>query len=435
MTSGVPRTSMPVGRRRRRASGSGRASSRPRAAIFADSTSGWSNGLMPRRRPATAVAYSQTRSCAPRRARTRGSRPRRRARKISSPRVVDEADDLQVGEVRRRARGQSVPSTTGRMPVPSLPVDSAMSCSAQSAKPDDVGAVGDDAELVASGEAGRGDRRAEHEARVLGAVDGERELDRLGLVEELGDVDAGEAGRHEAERGQRRVAAADVRVGVEDAVAGRAGRLVERRARVGDDDDALRGVDAGVAERLLVDAALAVGLDRRAGLRRDDERRCARAGRRARRATWPGSVESSTVSVDARRARDDLGRERRAAHARRARCGRRPRPASSSRSARISGTSGRETATASVQPRRFGASASAVGTPEGGVLRGDAARRPGRRRARARCGATASACAAQVDAGSSSAAFAPSSAARDGVEQLVPGDDELLDALVLEQLR
>ena len=32
------------------------------------------------------------------------------------------------------------------------------------------------------------------------------------------------------------------------------------------------GVDARVAERLLVDAALAVGLDGRAGLRRDDDR-------------------------------------------------------------------------------------------------------------------------------------------------------------------
>jgi len=37
-----------------------------RVAIFADSTSGWSKGLMPSSRPATAVAYSQVSSWEPR---------------------------------------------------------------------------------------------------------------------------------------------------------------------------------------------------------------------------------------------------------------------------------------------------------------------------------------------------------------------------------
>ena len=160
--------------------------------------------------------------------------------------------------------------------MPCLPVDSAMSCSAQSAKPTMWVPSATMPELVAEG-SGRGDRRAEHEAGVLGAVDRERQLDRLGLFEHLGDVDAGEPRGHETERGERGVASADVGVGVEDAVAGRACRLVERRAGVGHDDDARRGVDASVAERLLVDAPLAVGLDGRAGLRRDDEGGCLEA--------------------------------------------------------------------------------------------------------------------------------------------------------------
>ena len=51
-----------------------------------------------------------------------------------------------------------------------------------------------------------------------------------------------------------------------------------------------------------------------------------------------------------------------------------PLATSCSRSASISGTSGRETATASTQPRRFDASASASGPHSVGVLRGDAGR-------------------------------------------------------------
>ena len=119
---------------------------------------------------------------------------------------------------------------------------------------------------------------------------------------------------HQPERGQRRVAAADVGVGVEDAVAGGAGGLVERGAGVGDDDDALGRVDAGVAERRLEGAPLAVGLDRRARLGRDDD-----DGALERRSMAPrhlagvGGVEDH--EVDAGGARDDLGGERRAAHA------------------------------------------------------------------------------------------------------------------------
>ena len=89
---------------------------------------------------------------------------------------------------------------------------------------DDVRAVGDQSELVATRAARPpGDRRREHERGVVGAVDRDLEQGRLGLVEKLGDVDAGETGRHEPERGERRVAAAHGRIGVEHACSRRRG--------------------------------------------------------------------------------------------------------------------------------------------------------------------------------------------------------------------
>ena len=269
ITSGVPRTSMPSATKAAGA-GSGRASSRPRAAIFADSTSGWSNGLMPSRRPATAVAYSHTSSCAPRLPDTRIS-PVSWWLKIWSPASSTRRTTCRSARS-AASSGASVVEHDGQDAGALLAGGLGDELLGPVGESDDVRAVGDDRELVAQRRRGR-DRGAEHEPGVLGAVDGERELDRLGLVEDLGDVGAGEPRRDEAERGERRVAAADGRVGVEHAVAGRAGGLVERRAGVGHDDDAGRRVDAGVAERLLVDAALAVGLDGRARLRRDDERR------------------------------------------------------------------------------------------------------------------------------------------------------------------
>ena len=96
---------------------------------FDSCTFGWSNGLIPSTQPATAVAYSQSRNCAPSGPDDRGDRVRRRPR-------PGEPEQHQ-GDVRRRwCRARSAPSTTtGSMPVPCLPVDSAISCSAQSPKP------------------------------------------------------------------------------------------------------------------------------------------------------------------------------------------------------------------------------------------------------------------------------------------------------------
>ena len=113
-------------------------------------------------------------------------------------------------------------------------------------EPDDAGAVVDEHQLVAQRRRAA-DGRAEAQRRVGVVVGGEQVGHRLGVVEQRLDVDPGEPARDEPERGEGRVAAADSRVGVDDAVAGLAGLLVERAARVGDDDDALGGVDAGVA--------------------------------------------------------------------------------------------------------------------------------------------------------------------------------------------
>ena len=63
------------------------------------------------------------------------------------------------------------------------------------------------------------EHRAEREAGVV-VVAAEGGQQRGGVVEQAADVDAGERGRHQAERRQRAVAAADVRVGQEDSVAG-----------------------------------------------------------------------------------------------------------------------------------------------------------------------------------------------------------------------
>ena len=167
-------------------------------------------------RPATAVAISQVSNCAPEgpghgrptaRRRSLGVRRRRRRTGPDAATTTSRGRPAHLGRVG--------PSTaTGSTPLPSLPVDSAMSCSAQSAKPtmpEPRSAIGD---LVAARVAGHGG--GEHERGVVRRVGVQLAGDRLRLVEQLGDVDAGQAGRHQPERGQRAVAAADVRVGEED---------------------------------------------------------------------------------------------------------------------------------------------------------------------------------------------------------------------------
>ncbi len=93
-------------------------------------TLGWSNGLIRSARPATAVAYSQSRNCAPSGPETlvpdalAGS---------STPGGFSVTRCVSAASVKPGAVVDS--TTTGSRPLPSLPVDSATSCSAQSPKP------------------------------------------------------------------------------------------------------------------------------------------------------------------------------------------------------------------------------------------------------------------------------------------------------------
>ena len=232
--------------------------------------------------------------------------------------LVDEPHDLQIGRCRidlRRDRQQDDRKDAEAVLAGGLrdelldPVGQAH----------DVGAVGDQAELVAPRRTA-GDRRGQDERRVAGAVDRDLEQARLRLVEELGDVGAGEAGGDQAEGGERRVAPAHGRVGVEDAVAGGTGRGIQRRARVGDDHDPLGRVDAQIPPGGLEGALGGVGFDGRAGLGRhhqDGLRQAARLGvavDRGEHLTGGGRVEDD--ERNARSLGDHLGRERRSAHAR-----------------------------------------------------------------------------------------------------------------------
>src|SRR3712207_2845143 len=105
----------------------GRPASSSRRVFSSDSTtSGWSNGLVPSTRPTTAVAYSQPRNCAPSVPVTPTEGPGSTG---SPPTTTSSAS----GAVAPGASGDS--TTTGSRPRPSLPVDPATNCSAQSPKP------------------------------------------------------------------------------------------------------------------------------------------------------------------------------------------------------------------------------------------------------------------------------------------------------------
>ena len=137
------------------------------------------------------------------------------------------------------------------------------------------------------------------------------------LVEQRGHVHAGQRARREAERGESAVPAAHVGVGEHDVIAGLAGQFLERRAWVGDDHEPARdllGREPEIVQGLLVDAPVAVGLDRGAALARHDHQCAVKpVAKCARDLMRVGGVEYGQRS--ARRARDHLGREGRATHA------------------------------------------------------------------------------------------------------------------------
>ena len=98
-------------------------------------------GLMPMTEPATAVAISQRKNSsaeivdvAPRRCGRRAGRPapaRRRRRPARRPARIPVAGRRTRDRCRRRRAAPSGSRSTGMMPLPCLPVDSAISCSSQ----------------------------------------------------------------------------------------------------------------------------------------------------------------------------------------------------------------------------------------------------------------------------------------------------------------
>ena len=122
----------------------------------------------------------------------------RAARRPCTPAVACARTVPSESRVRRRRVGRSRArrrsTTTGRRPVPCLPVDSAMSCSAQSPKPTMPEPASASTTLSRPAACGRAERRAEREAGVV-VVLAEARQQRLGLVEQGGDVDAGQRRR------------------------------------------------------------------------------------------------------------------------------------------------------------------------------------------------------------------------------------------------
>ena len=90
--------------------------------------------------------------------------------------------------------------------------------------------------------------------------------------------------------------------------------LVQGRAGIGDDDDALHGIDAGVAKCLFVDASMAVGLERAAALARDNQHGVLEPIGDGR-GDLPGVGGVENGEPDAGGGRNHFGRQRRTAHA------------------------------------------------------------------------------------------------------------------------
>ena len=182
-------------------------------------------------------------------ARRRSARPRRRPlraprRRHPAPRRAPSPAAGRRTRDRRRSApalgGARLSRSTGTMAWPFLPVDSATSCSSQAPSPSMPGEA-IERQLVAAGERGRAEQQPERDARDCVAAGADRMASTIarGLVEERRDVEAHHRGRHQAERRQRGVAAADRRLAVDDVpVARRLGLAFELRARVGDRDEA-----------------------------------------------------------------------------------------------------------------------------------------------------------------------------------------------------
>ena len=177
---GAPRSSPPA-----------RASTSPAASTsfvlsFAACTSGWSNGLIPRIEPATAVANSQRKNSWP----------------SSSGSGSRTSCSLAVGAVGRTRPGR------GRGPCPACPVDSASSCSTQSPKTPASGRQ----TLSRPSLPALAEREAELEARDCPRRGGRRRPSRPARSSRPSRSTPISAAGNEPERRERRVAAADRRL-------------------------------------------------------------------------------------------------------------------------------------------------------------------------------------------------------------------------------
>ena len=174
---------------------------------------------MPSIRPAIAVAYSQTMNCAAERAADEDLALVALA-EVELVRLVDEADDLQVGglavelgrdrERGRRAGCRCPPCRSTRRRAARSSRRGPTMCVPSVTRPS----------LSRRGLAA-GDRRGQDERGVVRRCRSRpRASDGSASSSSSAMSTPARPARHQAERGERRVAAADVRVGVEDAVAG-----------------------------------------------------------------------------------------------------------------------------------------------------------------------------------------------------------------------
>src|SRR6218665_131064 len=199
--------------------------------------------------PAIAVAYSHSSICSPRVPETRMSPAAAAVVAGVSASVTSRTIWRSAG--RALSSGASDSRTTGRMPVPSLPVDSAMSCSAQSANPTIGGPLATIPSLSRWGcESGGG---------------------VACIIQQCRNIHTREPGGNKPKSCQGRISTPHIRVSVEDTVARGARGDIERGTGIGDNNDAISRIDASVVKGLLVHPALAVGFDRGARLRRDDD--------------------------------------------------------------------------------------------------------------------------------------------------------------------
>ena len=290
---------------------------------FASCTSGWSNGLIASAQPATAVANSAKKKIRP-----RSPAPAAVSVTVGCPAAANAATASAwrgsgASASRRCTNTRSGPyapastsgsSAIGRIPRPCLPVDSATSCSAQS--PNAVSGGSTTNVSLSRPRLASSPSAAPSHSPELPACSWQFSAATWPPSSTVRDVDAGQRRRHDAERRERRVPAADLGVAGEHVAEALAlGQLLQRRARVGDGHE-VRGVGLEAAEV----GQQRVRLERPARLGGDDEQRRRRVDEVGDRLDLErlGRVEHVQPQRAGRGrvgAAEDLGGEARPAHA------------------------------------------------------------------------------------------------------------------------